>query len=166
MTFTALYVWWPDATRVAANPNGPYLLLRVRPYAGEALSNADVVAHEAIHVISAMQPDAQKRLISDAVLAACPSALELTRRLGVVEEPIATVLGNMEFRRRFEPTRFTWGRQWYGEEWVDLLARFLYPSVMDALSNGKTVSGAFSADAAALCTAGAEALEVRGARGP
>lgn len=70
VTFTALYVWWPDANRVAANPNGPYLLLRVRPYEGEVLSNADVVVHEAIHVISAMQSDAQKRLISDAVLAA------------------------------------------------------------------------------------------------
>lgn len=166
VTFTALYVWWPDANRVAANPNGPFLLLRVRPYPGEALNNADIVVHEVVHVISAMQPDAQKRSISDAVLKACPNALEMTRRLGVVEEPIATVLGNMEFRRRFEPARFTWGRQWYGEEWVDLLARLFYPAVMDALASDKTVSGSFTADAATLCVVGAKVLGEQGANSP
>jgi hypothetical protein len=165
-TFTALYVWWPDAERVVANPNGPYLLMRVRPHPGEALDSADVVVHEAVHVISALQPDAQKRSLSDAILAACPDALELTRRLGVVEEPLATVLGNMEFRRRFEPARFKWGRQWYGEPWVDLSARLLYPVVMDALARGQTVSGTFTADAAALCAVGVEALEARRAPNP
>jgi hypothetical protein len=165
-TFTALYVWWPDAERVAANPNGPYLLLRVRPHSGEAIDSADVVVHEAVHVISALQPDAQKRAVSDAILAACPGALEQTRRLGVVEEPLATVLGNMEFRRRFEPARFKWGRQWYGERWVDLSARLLYPVVMEALSGGRTVNGAFAADAASLCAIGAEAPEARGKPGP
>lgn len=165
-TFTALYVWWPDAERVAANPNGPYLLLRVRPHPGEALNGADVVVHEAVHVISALQPDAQKRSISDAILAACPDALELTRRLGVVEEPLATILGNLEFRRRFEPSRFKWGRRWYGEQWVDLSARLLYPVVMEALSTGQTVCGTFPANAAALCAVGVEALKTRGAQGP
>ena len=149
--FTALYVWWPDADRVVANPNGRFLLLRVRPYEGEAVNSADVVAHEAVHVISAMQPDEQKRAVSDSVLAACPDALDRTRRLGVLEEPLATVLGNMEFRRRFDPGRFGWGRRWYGEPWVDLSARVLYPVVLDALATGETLAGSFSVDAAALC---------------
>ena len=151
VAFTALYVWWPDAERVRASPNGPVLLLRVRPYAGEAISSADVVAHEAVHVVSAMQPDSQKRAVSDAVLATCPGALERTTRLGVLEEPLATALGNIEFRRRFEPRRFSWGRRWYGDPWVDLSARLLYPAAMDALATGGTIAGRFAADAAALC---------------
>jgi hypothetical protein len=158
-SFTALYVWWPDAERVAANPNGPYLLLRVRPHAGEALDSADVVVHEAVHVICALQPEAQKRSLSDTVLAACPDALALTRRLGVVEEPLATVLGNVEFRRRFMPSRFTWGRRWYGERWVDLMTRLLYPVVMAAMAENRSMDGAFARDAAALCAVGAEAKE-------
>lgn len=151
-TFTALYVWWPDADRIMANPNGPFLLLRVRPYEGEAINSADIVVHEAVHVVSAMQSEAQKRAVSDAILATCSGALGQTRRLGVIEELLATVLGNIEFRRRFDPGRFSWSRSWYGEPWVDLSARVLYPVVIDALAAGETIAGAsFSADAAASC---------------
>jgi hypothetical protein len=158
LEFTALYVWWPDAERIQANPNGPYLLLRVRPNAGETIDSADVVVHEAVHVLSALQPVAQKRATSDALLAASPDMLDGTARLEVLEEPLATVLGNMEFRRRFDPKRFSWGRQWYGKSGVDLSARVLYPAVMDALANGGRVGGAFTKDAAALCAVVRQAL--------
>lgn len=157
LEFTALYVWWPDAERIQANPNGPFLLLRVRPNAGEVIDSADVVVHEAIHVLSALQPEAQKRATSAALLAACPK-LDGAARLEILEEPLATVLGNMEFRRRFQPQRFSWGRQWYAKPGVDLTARVLYPAVMDALSSGERLSGAFSKDAAALCAVVTKAL--------
>ncbi len=150
-TFTALYVWWPDADRIVANPNGPYLLLRVRPYEGETMSNADVVVHEAVHVISAMQSPEQKRLVSDVVLAACPDTWRSVGRLDVLEEPLAAVLGNVEFRRRFEPKRFKWSRPWYGDRKIDLMARVLYPVVMDGLARKSSIEGGFAEDAAALC---------------
>jgi len=149
--FTGLYVWWPDTENVRANPNGPYLVLRVRPHKGESINSADVVVHEMVHVLSALQSDAQKRSVSDAILAACPQLLDHARRLEAFEEPLATILGNMEFRRRFEPERFSWSRRWYGKPWVDLSARVLYPALMDCLSGRQVLGGTFAKEAAALC---------------
>jgi hypothetical protein len=147
--FTALYVWWPDAERTTATPNGRFLVLRVRPRPGETLNSADVVAHEAIHILLALQPDAQKQRWSGLILDRCePPAT--ARRLAVVEEPIATALGNIEFRRRFQPQRFSWGRQWYGDPWVDLLARVLHPALTFALPHG-AAGDALARDMADLC---------------
>jgi hypothetical protein len=152
VTFTALYVWWPDADRVRASPNGRFLILRVNPHPNEAMSNADVVVHEAVHVLSALQPDIQKRSVTDAILEQCDQSLEHTRRLGVVEEPLATIFGNIEFRRRFEPNRFSWGRQWYGEPWVDVSAKLMYPVVMQAVAGGASLgSPAVARELAAQC---------------
>lgn len=152
VTFTALYVWWPDAEQVRANPNGSFLILRVKPYVDEAMSNADVVVHEAVHMVSALQSDTQKRNLSDTVLNECAGSLDFTRRLGVVEEPLATIFGNIEFRRRFEPNRFSWSRSWYGERWVDLSARLLYPVVMHAVESGASLgSPMMSTELAAQC---------------
>lgn len=138
--FTALYVWWPESARNAASPSGRFLVLRVRPRPGETVNSADVVAHEAIHVLLALQPDEQKQRWSGAVLDRCqPSAA--MRRLTLLEEPIATALGNIEFRRRFQPQRFSWGRQWYGDPWADMLARLLHPALTTALPIGRAGDG-------------------------
>lgn len=156
--FAALYVWWPDTLQRMASPNGRFLLLRVRPAPGETVNSADVVAHEAIHVFAALAPEVMQRDVSAAVLDRCsvPSGV---RRLAVIEEPIATALGNIEFRRRFMPQRFAWGRRWYGDDWVDLSARLLYPVLTTALAEGKPLGAAIGREAGALC-----ALQVR-ARG-
>ncbi|MEM0963599.1 MAG: hypothetical protein AAGK21_13800 [Bacteroidota bacterium] len=161
VTFTALYVWWPDAEQIMANPNGPFLLLRIRPFEGEVVNSADIVAHEAVHVVSAMQSDAQKRAVSDTMLEACSGALDFTGRLDVIEEPLATVLGNVEVQRRFDPGRFRWSRDWYGTPWVNLSARVLYPVVLDALAAGETIAGSFSAEAASLCATVVDAMATR-----
>jgi hypothetical protein len=156
--FTALYVWWSDTAQIRANPSGRFLLLRARPATGDTINSADVVAHEAIHVYAALSADAQKQALSSAVLDRCTPPPGVSR-LAVLEEPIATALGNIEFRRRFQPRRFSWGRRWYGDPWVDLSSRLLYPVLMTALADGKVLDAGFSRDAGALC-----ALQVR-ARG-
>ncbi len=153
VAYTALYVWWPNEELVRASPSGPFLLLRTRPRPGETMNSADVVAHEAVHVLAAQQPEAQKRAVTDAVLAECPGVLDRTRRLGVIEEPLATALGNIEFRRRFQPARFRWGRRWYGQPWVDVYARVLHPAVVEALDAGRGVDERLVADLSALCGA-------------
>jgi hypothetical protein len=148
--FTALYIWWPDTLQRMASPNGRHLLLRVRPAPGETVNSADVVAHEAMHVLASLMPEVLQRDLSAALLDRCtvPSGV---RRLAVVEEPIATALGNIEFRRRFMPQRFAWGRRWYGDDWVDMSARLLYPVLTAALADGKPLGVAFGRDAGALC---------------
>lgn len=147
--FTALYVWWPDTTHTQASPNGRHLILRVRPTADDTVNSADVVMHEAIHVLSAMASDSQEQALSNALLDRCTVPTGV-RRLVVVEEGIATALGNIEFRR-FMPQRFAWGRRWYGDDWVDLSARLLYPMLTAALAEGKPLGASFSRDAGAMC---------------
>jgi hypothetical protein len=160
--FTALYIWWPDTLQRMASPSGRHLLLRVRPASGETVNSADVVAHEAIHVLASLASDAMKRDVSAAVLDRCtvPSGV---RRLAVVEEPIATALGNIEFRRRFMPQRFAWGRRWYGDDWVDMSARLLHPVLTAALADANALGVAFGRDAGALC---ALLTRTRGASAP
>ena len=156
--FTALYVWWPDTEKVRANPNGPFLLIRLKPHEGEKMNSADVIVHEAVHALLAAKADSRKKEMSDAILQSCPRVLDHTSRLRVIEEPIASILGNMEFRRRFDPKRFAWGRQWYGDQWVDLMARLLYPSVMEAIEKDQSLEQVVSKDAAALLRVGLNAL--------
>jgi len=156
--FTALYVWWPDAENVRANPNGPFLLIRLRPYADEKVNSADVVVHEAVHALLAAKSNAIKKSLSETILESCPNVADQTSRLSVIEEPMASILGNMEFRRRFDPNRFAWGREWYGNQWVDLVARLFYPSVMEAMANDRTLEHVVTKDAAALLTVAMKAL--------
>ena len=151
-SFTALYVWWPDTNQAAATPNGGALVLRVRPRAGEVVNSADVVAHETIHVFAARVSEAQQQSLSGALLDGCHAPASL-RRLAILEEPIATALGNIEFRRRFMPQRFSWSRRWYGDAWVNVYARLLQPVLAERLMTGGALDARFASDAAALCTA-------------
>jgi hypothetical protein len=146
----ALYLWWPDSGTVRASPNGRHLLMRVRPGAAEAINGADVVVHEMIHVLAARQPDAQRLRVSAALLDRCAPPAGV-KRLAVIEEPIATALGNIEFRRRFQPRRFAWGRRWYGDDWVDLYARLLHAPLTEALAAGRGLDAALVRDAGELC---------------
>lgn len=148
--FAALYVWWPDTAMVQASPSGRTLLLRLRPTAGDTINSADVVAHEAIHVYLAYADSSWKRTLSAAVLDRCTPPAGV-RRLAVLEEAIATALGNIEFRRRFQPRRFSWSRRWYGDEWVNLSARLLHPVLSAALDGGTPLGASFGADAGATC---------------
>ena len=151
-SFTALYVWWPDTNQTAATPNGSAFVLRVRPRAGEVVNSADVVAHETIHVFAARMSEARQQSLSGALLDGCHAPASL-RRLAILEEPIATALGNIEFRRRFMPQRFSWSRRWYGDAWVNVYARLLQPVLAERLITGVALDARFASDAAALCTA-------------
>lgn len=150
VSLSALYVWWPDSTRTQATPNGRHVIMRIRPTADDTVNSADVVMHEAVHVMSALALESQKQQLSGAILDRCtvPGGV---RRLVVVEEGIATALGNIEFRRRFMPQRFAWSRRWYGDDWVDLSARLLYPMLTFALAEGKPLGTTFGRDAGAMC---------------
>lgn len=152
----ALYVWWPDSAQTRASPVGRTLVLRVRPPMADTVNSADVVAHEVVHILAAGMPQATQRALSAAVLAGCGAAHGPpagVRRLAVLEEPLATALGNVEFRRRFQPRRFAWGRRWYGDAWVDVAARLLHPVLVERLASGRTLDLAFARDAGALCGA-------------
>lgn len=149
---SVLYVSWPDSMRTFATPNGRALILRVRPRSGETVNSADVVVHEAVHVFAAGMPEAQKSALTGTLLDGC-AVPEGVRRLAILEEPIATALGNIEFRRRFMPQRFAWGRRWYGDPWVDVYARLLHPLLVERTATGRRLDGAFAREATGLCTA-------------
>jgi hypothetical protein len=149
---SVLYVWWPDSMHTFATPKGRVLVLRVRPRSGETVNSADVVVHEAVHVFAASMPEAQKAALSGTLLDGC-AVPERVRRLAILEEPIATALGNIEFRRQLMPRRFAWGRRWYGDAWVDVYARLLQPLLAERTATGRRLDGAFAREAAGLCSA-------------
>jgi hypothetical protein len=150
LSLTVLYVWWPVVGQVRASPAGRVLLLRTRAAPGDTVDSGDVVTHEAVHVLSALQPSGAATRLSVQLLDRCTPPPDV-RRLQFFEEPLATVLGNIEFRRRFQPKRFSWGRRWYGNEWVDLSARLLYPIVSDALAARRVLDASIMQDAATAC---------------
>ena len=147
--YDALYVWWPDSVQVVANPRGRFLVVRALVGSGEKLNVSDVVAHEVVHVIAARQTSAQKRSISDAFLRDCP-VIPSTGRLGVIEEPLAVVLGNMLFTRTFRRERYRYAKRWYGDDWVDLDAKLLFSPTVDAFEHGGRITDTV-AEAVQLC---------------
>jgi hypothetical protein len=150
--YTALYVWWPDSDQTRASPSGRVLRLRVRPHAADTVNSADVVAHEYVHVLAAAMPVATQQALSTTILDGCAAPAFVHRRLAFVEEPIATALGNIEFRQRFLPQRFSWTRRWYNDPWVDVYARLLHPVLLHQLSTGRELGVPFAKAAAGLCT--------------
>jgi hypothetical protein len=160
--YEALYVWWPDSLNVVANPRGRFLVLRAMVKPGEALNVADVVAHEAVHVIAAQQSSDRKRTISNAFLRGCPVNASVGR-LNTFEEPIAVVFGNMAFTRAFRPERYRFAKRWYGDAWVDLYAKLLFSPVVDRLEQGGRLADGVVDQAVQLCAA---LLAQRGAQAP
>jgi hypothetical protein len=150
--YTALYVWWPDSDQTRASPSGRVLLLRVRPHAADTVNSADVVAHEYVHALAAAMPVVMQQALSNVMLDGCPPPAHVHRRLTFIEEPIATALGNIEFRQEFMPQRFSWTRRWYNDPWVDVYARLLHPVLLQQLSSGRELGLPFAKAAAGLCT--------------
>lgn len=147
---TALYVWWPDSTQTRATPSGRALLLRLRPMSGDTVNSADVVVHEAVHVFAAAMPPDRQLAMSALLLDGC-AVPPRVRRLAVLEEPLATALGNIEFRRRFLPSRFSWSRRWYGDDWVEVYARLLHPMLAERVDREQPIDASFIRQATVLC---------------
>lgn len=150
--YDALYVWWPDTLRVVANPRGRFLVVRALVKPGEALDVSDVVTHEAVHVISARQPSAQKRALTDSFLRGCPANASVGR-LSTIEEPLAVVFGNMLFPRTFRPQRYRYAKRWYGDAWVDLSAKLLFTPVVERFEQRGQVGDGVAEQAVQLCAA-------------
>jgi hypothetical protein len=146
----ALYVWWPDSVRVVANPRGTFLVLRALVKPGEELNASDVISHEVVHVISALQPSEQKRSITDRFLRECPASRSVGR-LNTIEEPLAVVFGNMQVTQRFRPDRYRYSKRWYGDEWVDLYAKLLFGPLQESVDAGRSITGGFLDQAVPLC---------------
>jgi hypothetical protein len=146
----AIYVWWPDTLQRRASPVGTSLIVRVRPSADDVVNSADVIAHEAVHLFAASMPIALQQQLSATFLDGCTPPPGV-RRLAVLEEPLATALGNITFRQRFQPERFSWGRRWYGDAWVDVFARLLQPMLVERWPRVPALDVSFAREASALC---------------
>jgi hypothetical protein len=87
--------------------------------------------------------------IGDAFIRDCP-VIPSTGRLGVIEEPLAVVLGNMLFTRTFRRERYRYAKRWYGDDWVDLDAKLLFSPTVDAFEHGGRITDTV-AEAVQLC---------------
>jgi hypothetical protein len=158
--FTVLYVHWPARDHVAANVRGRTLLVKVHPDARRegAAADVDLPVHELAHHVSALQPEAKKRALTDVFLAGCEAARALRGPLAL-EEPLA-VVHQKAFLREHAPARFELASRWYGDPWVSDLAKALFEPVARVTREGRTLDEAFAREAAAIC---AKVAAARGA---
>ena len=98
-----------------------------------------IVMHELVHYISSNQPAALKRAMSDRFLARCPIPAGASRTW-MIEEPLAVAIGQAAYAKIVLDKPLDRRTNWYAVEWVDLTARTMEASVIDALLSGKQLS--------------------------
>ena len=97
-----------------------------------------IVAHEFAHYLSSQQSDAQKRELSDRFLAIC-SLPGRANRGWLIEEPLAVAVGQAAYSQLVLGQPLDTRSNWYSVPWIDITARTLAPSVIDAIRSGKTL---------------------------
>ncbi|NVE95688.1 hypothetical protein [Altererythrobacter lutimaris] len=136
-SFRVFFTRFPSRTRTRAElvAGGNLILHTPLEWAYEDGDWASIVAHEIVHHISSQQADSAKRAMSDRFLAICPLERR-SRRLWVLEEPLAVAIGQAAFSQFVKGERLDPGDNWYGNPWIDITARTLASSVVEALDQG------------------------------
>lgn len=148
---TVTFAWWPLEDSSSASVTGDVLLLRYEPVHGAALAGADVdvPVHEAVHFVSARQPEAQKAALSEAFAKKCGD-LPPIAPARLLEEPLAVAHQKM-FLARVEPKRFDRERGWYGDPWVSVMAKAIYEPVVQAHAEGRALDERLALAAGRAC---------------
>ncbi|XUU61404.1 hypothetical protein ACRAQ6_03795 [Erythrobacter sp. HA6-11] len=136
-TFRVFFTRFPSGTRTRAElVAGQNLILHAPLELDYQEGNwGSIVAHEIVHYISSQQSDLAKRAMSDRFLATCP--IERTsRRLWMLEEPLAVAVGQAGYSHFVDGKRLDPNSNWYGNPWIDITARTLEASVIEALASG------------------------------
>ncbi|MCK0127820.1 hypothetical protein [Erythrobacter sp. F6033] len=98
-----------------------------------------IVMHELVHYISSRQPDSAKRDMSDRFLARC-SIPQGGQRYWMIEEPLAVAVGQAAYSHFVNGEPLNRKSNWYSVPWVDLIARSLEVSVIQALEAEVTLA--------------------------
>ena len=129
--YTVYYTRRPPGRATSAEPlAGNYMLLH-SPTADHPSDDEwdTIVIHELVHFVSASQPMAQKRALTERFLRRCPQP-EKAKALWLLEEPLAVAWGQAAYSARVLRRPFDADENWYGIAWVNIVARTLAPSIL------------------------------------
>ncbi len=162
VNYSIQYVWWPPIDRTNASPTGRFLIMRYNPikHLKDAEADVDVAFHEVVHTISAMQTYEKKQSLSKAFLEKCPVQSRLKKRT-LVEEPMAVIIGQAIYTKKFNPINFSYTANWYNEKWINLFSKLAYPLVSEAFQRGERLDEKMMMNLGTLCKgaiAGAEKI--------
>lgn len=108
------------------------------------LKNADnlsILIHEIVHLVSSKAPTEQKRHLSEIF----ENSFKLTEKMSsqkkmyLLEEPLAVILGQMLFTRGFSPEYYEKCHHWYANSWVNTMAILKEPIVAHYLHENKPI---------------------------
>nr|WP_298930295.1 hypothetical protein [uncultured Erythrobacter sp.] len=112
-----------------------------------------IVAHEIVHYVSSLQNDEQKRSLTDRFLARCPTA-NSRQRLSLLEEPLAVAVGQVGYSEQVLGKPLEPLSNWYGNPRIDITARSIAKSILNALKKGIPIAkSSLVEEAALLCDA-------------
>jgi hypothetical protein len=110
-----------------------------------------------------MQTYEQKQSLSKAFLDKCPVQGRL-KKSTLVEEPLAVIIGQAIYTKKFDPKNFSYTAKWYNEKWINLFSKLAYPYVSEAFQRGERLNEKMMANLGILCKdalAGAEKVAPR-----
>jgi hypothetical protein len=125
-TFTARFVWWPDAEATQAKVRGWYILLQSDPTAEkQEMDWAPIVLHEFAHYLSAGMASDMRERLSKAYLRLCPAAASMRNPLNALEEPLAIYWGQYRYGRAVRGPELDPTESWYNQPIADRIAKAL-----------------------------------------
>ena len=125
LTFKVYVVWWPEYQSASANLSHGVLFLRLNsPQDQLDLSWGAIIAHELVHVISALQPQNQKEELTKKFFDRCNVNNQYDYNL--LEEPLAVAWGNAGFSKYVLRKELDASESWYAEPFPSILGRLLW----------------------------------------
>jgi hypothetical protein len=137
-----IIVWYPPLSKDFATPVDKFLVMQKNPIKHIDWPDEDIVFHEIVHTLSVRQPQKQKEEISNAFLDLCPMKDKFPKLFGgnLLEEPMAVVVGQILFLKRFFPDRLKWDSKLYNDPWVSSFAKLIYPVVENEIERKQIFS--------------------------
>jgi hypothetical protein len=138
--FTVFFTHRPPGKETSAEPlAGSFMLLHSPVLEGGDDEYWDtVVMHELVHYISAKQSPTQKRILTARFLERCPLPSG-AKRLWLLEEPLAVAWGQSAYSTEVLNQPLNPNDNWYAVPWVNIVARAISPSVLDAYRSGSRI---------------------------
>lgn len=105
------------------------------------IDNISLLMHEIVHLISSKAPAEQKERLSKAFEANFNLSEHLSsqKKLYLLEEPLAVILGQILFTRKMLPEYYEKFQNWYENPWVNNIAKLKEKSVSRYLEENKSI---------------------------
>lgn len=107
----------------------------------QTIDNASILMHEIAHLISSNASTEQKENLTKVFESNfnLPQNVTLQKKLYLLEEPLAVILGQILFTRKIAPEYYIKSQNWYADSWVNTIAKLKEKTVARYLEENKSV---------------------------